>query len=158
MQLDKILVPYDFSEHAEHAFTWALGLAKDWEAQMTLLHIIPPFPPMATADAMSLGALSQLDIPKLEAEMVEDAQQRIRRVVAKHNVFTGQVEIKAVVGEPVWDICHTAEQDHSDLIVMGSHGRTGLAHVFLGSVAERVIRHAPCPVLVIRLPHPVHKD
>ena len=157
MQLNKILVPYDFSEHAEHAFTWALGLAKDWQARITLLHIVPPFPPMATADAMSLGALSQLDIPKLEAEMVEDARQRIRQVVAKHDGSTGQVDIKAMVGEPVWDICRTAEQEHTDLIVMGSHGRTGLAHVFLGSVAERVIRHAPCPVLVIRLPHPVQK-
>ena len=65
---------------------------------------------------------------------------------------TVQVETQVMVGEPFADICQSAAQEQADLIIMGSHGRTGLSHVLLGSVAERVVRHAPCPVLVVRPP------
>jgi nucleotide-binding universal stress UspA family protein len=60
-----------------------------------------------------------------------------------------QTDARIIIGEPFSDICQVAAQENSDLIVMGSHGRTGLSHVLLGSVAERVIRLAPCPVLVV---------
>jgi Universal stress protein family len=64
------------------------------------------------------------------------------------------VELRAVMGDAFWEIRQAAEREHADLILMGSHGRTGLAQVLIGSVAERVVRHAPCPVLVARLPRP----
>jgi universal stress protein A len=63
--------------------------------------------------------------------------------------LSSQIDTKVIIGEPFGDICHVTEEEKVDLLVMGSHGRTGMSHVLLGSVAERVVRHAPCPVLVV---------
>lgn len=152
MQVKTILVPFDFSEYAERALSWAVGLAKDGDAKIVLLHVTPPIPAVAAPDALSLGAFAQVDVPKMEAAMMEAALRRLQKVAEQQATFAGAIEAKVIMSDPFWGICHTAEQEHSDLIVMGSHGRTGLAHVFLGSVAERVVRHAVCPVLVVRTP------
>jgi nucleotide-binding universal stress UspA family protein len=95
-----------------------------------------------------------VDLAKMEAELIADADKKLREIVAKQGTSTVPVETRAVLGDPFWEICQAAEQEPADLIVTGSHGRTGLAHVLLGSVAERVVRHASCPVLVARLPRP----
>jgi len=144
MQIQKILVPFDFSEHSEKALRWAVGIAQKWEAKISLLHVIPMF----TYFPPTIGEGS-LNIPQFEASMQKDMERKTKEVVAKENK-EGQLEIesKVKVGEPFSDICLMAEEEKVDLIVMGSHGRTGFAHVLLGSVAERVVRHAPCPVLV----------
>ena len=89
----------------------------------------------------------------LPADMVVNAEHQLQKVVVEREMQTIPTETRALLGDPFSGICQFAEQQHSDLIIMGSHGRTGLAHVFLGSVAERVVRHASCPVLVVRLPH-----
>lgn len=147
MQLKVILVPYDFSEYAEHAFRWALGIAEDWGAKIVLVHVIPLASRVSYPDAMFL-----LDIPKLEAQLIADAEKRLSAFVAKEGTSVVPVETRTIMGDPFREICQAAEREHAELIVMGSHGRTGLAHVLLGSVAERVVRHAPCPVLVARRP------
>ncbi len=147
MQIKTIVVPYDFSTPAEHAFHWALGMAADWDAKIVLIHVVPLTARVSYPDAMFV-----VDIPKLEAQLRADAETRLRAFVAAKGVGTVSVETRAVLGDSFWEICQAAEREHADLIVMGSHGRTGLAHVFLGSIAERVVRHAPCPVLVVRRP------
>ena len=152
MQVKMILVPCDFSEYAEYAFRWALGLAEGWGAKVVLLHATPLFTHTGYP-----GEVFLLDFTKIEQELIADAEKRLNEFVAKKGTSPVTVETCAVLGDPFWEICQAAEREQADLIVMGSHGRTGLAHVLLGSVAERVVRHAPCPVLVARLPRPATK-
>ena len=146
MQIKTILVPYDFSEYAAYALTWAGELAKQYQAKVILFHAVPVLSRTVYPEGMFL-----LDLSKIETEAMADADKRLREVVAAKGL-TVAVETKAVIGDPMWEICQAAEREHVDLIIMGSHGRTGLAHIVLGSVAERVVRHASCPVLVARKP------
>lgn len=149
MHLKTILVPCDFSEFAEYAFGWALGLAEKWDAKLVLLHAVSVVTPVAAPDGVAV-----VDFPQIEADLIADAENHLREFAMKRGMATGPVETRVVVGSAFSEISEAAERENADLIVMGSHGRTGLAHVFLGSVAERVVRHAPCPVLVTRRPAP----
>lgn len=147
MQIKTILVPCDFSDYAERAYLWAIGLAEKWQAKVILVHAAQLFTSLGYPESVYL-----LDLKKMEDEILADAEKRLREFVGKKGSSPVVVEPRAVTGDPFWEICQIAEKEHADLIVMGSHGRTGLAHVLLGSVAERVVRHAPCPVLVVRTP------
>jgi nucleotide-binding universal stress UspA family protein len=142
MDIRRILVPFDFSEHSEKAFTWALAMAERWRARLLLLHVVP----QPSYPSMVMGTFN---VAEFEASLRADAEARAKEFVGKSQRRTVQVDTQVVTGEPFGDICRIAEQEQVDLIIMGSHGRTGLGHVLLGSVAERVVRHAPCPVLVV---------
>lgn len=152
MQIKTILVATDFSEYAEHAFTWALDMATDWSAKILLLHVAPTISHLAFPESVYLT-----DLRKMEDDLLADAETRIHEFAAKKGTSAVSVETRVIVGEASREICQVAAHEHADLVVMGSHGRTGLSHVLLGSVAERVVRHASCPVLVIRLPRTVAK-
>ncbi len=157
MEIKTILVPCDFSEYAEHAFTWALGLAEGEGAKVVIMHAAPLFSHLAYPESVYV-----VDLAKMEEELIADAEKRLQEFVAKKGTSTVTVETRAVLGDPLWEICQAAEREHADLIVMGSHGRTGLAHVLLGSVAERVVQKAGCAVLTVRHPdrrfkHPLDK-
>ena len=143
MDIHRILVPFDFSEYSEKAFTWALAMAEKWRSRLLLLHVVPTpsYPPMLMG--------TYFNVAEFEASLRADAEARAQEFVGKTQSRTIQIDTRVVTGEPFGDICRIAEQEQVDLIIMGSHGRTGLGHVLLGSVAERVVRHAPCPVLVV---------
>lgn len=147
MELKTILVPCDFSLHAEHALTCAVSLARLANAKILLLYAVPFFSRLSYTEVPIL-----VDIPKLESQLLAEGETQLQQFIAQHNVANVSVEPRVMLGDPFAVICRVAEEEQVDLIVMGSHGRTGLTHVFLGSVAERVVRHAPCPVLVARLP------
>ena len=147
MEIKTILVPTDFSEYAEHAYNWALGLAADCKAKIVLFHAAATMSHLAFPESVYYP-----DLARMERELIADAEKRVGEFASKKGTRPVPVETRVTVGEAVWEICRMAEKEHVDLIIMGSHGRTGLSHIVLGSVAERVVRHASCPVLVARMP------
>jgi universal stress protein A len=147
MTVHHVLVPLDFSTYAEQALDYAIALAQKLQARVTLLHVIQP-PAVVKVE----GGIwpSSTFLQDLEAAVTRDMEGYLARVTA-----TGLAgEIAVVHGVPFQEILDTAKARQVDLIIMGTHGRTGLSHVLLGSVAEKVVRLAPCPVLVARQPTP----
>ena len=139
------LVPIDFSEYSLHALDYAVELAGKLDARLTLLHVIQSLP-VGGAD---MGVtLPYAYIENLEAELRRSLESYCERITAK-----GLLSASVIVhGVPFQEIIETARARQVDLIIMGTHGRTGILHVLLGSVAEKVVRLAPCPVLVTRRP------
>jgi nucleotide-binding universal stress UspA family protein len=139
--LDRILASTDFSDHSGQAVKYACELAKRFGAELRLLHVVqPPSSVVAYGGPLPEQVLHPEPAAQKELEILEvpDAKQ-IRRVVR---------EIQ--LGPPFVEIVRYAKANDVDLIVMGTHGRTGIVHALLGSVTEKVVRKAPCPVLTVR--------
>jgi len=147
LHLHTILVPCDFSASSEYTLRWAVGLGEDWGAKLVVLHVIPVFSIVDDLQARFL-----LDLPQMETALLSESKTRLEECTIRNAKSTVAVDIRVVMGDAWWEICRAAERESADLIVMGSHGHTGVAALALGSVAERVVRHAPCSVLVIRVP------
>jgi nucleotide-binding universal stress UspA family protein len=145
MELHKILVPTDFSTLAERAVEWAASLADHYQAEILLLHVLPTAATLWTPD---LAVDRQLE--QTLAEFWAHTEARLEQMATGIQARGKKVTPLVVHGQPFHEICTAATGHQVDLIVMGTHGRTGLSHVLLGSVAERVGRHAPCPVLLVR--------
>lgn len=145
LPLGTILHPTDFSENSELAFRMACALARDYNARLILLHVMPP--PMVVYAG---GPVPVETWPKSD-----EAQEKLRELEGKaHRV---RVESQILEGDAVDMILRAADETHSDIIVMGTHGRTGLVRLLTGSVAEAVICKASCPVMSVK-PVPVqHK-
>lgn len=141
-QLRKILVPLDFSECSRKALAYAIPLAKQFDAALILLNVVEPCYP--TGDVMGLDA----------AFVTDQARQAAGKEMAlwlKDEIPQGiQAQSVVRIGSPYDEIVHVAESMALDLIVLSTHGRTGIKHVVLGSITEKVVRHANCPVLVVR--------
>jgi len=143
MTAKHILVPIDFSEYADYALDYAIELAQKLQARLTLLHAMETTP-LEVAESATRRSLSDWQ------ELETSAEQRMAASL-KHIQDVGlQGETLIVRGDPFQSILDTAQDKEADLIVMGTQGHTGLTHVLLGSVAEKVVRLAPCPVLVTR--------
>jgi universal stress protein A len=143
MPIQHVLVPIDFSATADQALAYAIALAQQLQARLTLLHVLD-LTPLSMGDAAT--GIPVTAVHELEIEVQQLLQASLDRVQQAGL----QGESLLVEGTPTHTIVETAGEQGVDLIIMGTHGRTGLAHVFLGSVAEHVIRQAPCPVLVTR--------
>jgi nucleotide-binding universal stress UspA family protein len=146
MQFRHILAPTDFSEYSKQAIASALELAKKFGAKLTILHVIelPPYP----VEGYVPPSLSATFMDDLERQATTDLAQLVPEAEAA-NVEVARV---IAVGTPYRKIIDTAEAEQVDLIVMATAGRTGFSHLVMGSIAERVVRTASCPVLTIR-PH-----
>lgn len=143
MRLTRILLPTDFSDTAAHALDYAHDLAARFAASVHLLHVVSD----PTVQDWA-GEVEGLVVPDLLAKWKGDAERRLAEV------SLGDVEtVRAVrVGHAFVEIIHYAADNAVDLIVMGTHGRGPVRHLLLGSVAEKVVRKAPCPVLTVRQP------
>jgi nucleotide-binding universal stress UspA family protein len=142
MELKKILIPTDFSDHSDQALRWGASLAEKYSALMLLLHVIPP----AMEEVSTHGSASEEIIMELEAKV----EARLYEIALTDLDDTRPVEVKIAVGKPAEEILRVAGEEVVDLIVMGAHGHSGLAHALLGSTAETVLRTAPCPVFTVR--------
>jgi universal stress protein A len=136
MNIKRILVPIDFSEDSLNALSLARGLAERFDAEVLLLYVIEPIHFITVSDVYDeQRRLSDAELRRIGADLRE-AGQRFRIMVKN--------------GLPSHVIVDTAKRSRTDLIVVGTHGRTGLTHMLIGSVAEKVVRTAGCPVLVVR--------
>ena len=143
--LKNVLVPTDFSETSERAFAYARTLAESFDAKMHVLHVIPdPYSQPWSIEATGIA------IPELLKTWEGDARKRLEEMKPDDI----ETELITQVGHPFVQIIRYAKEHEIDLIVLGTHGRGPIGHMFLGSVAEKVVRKAPCPVLTVR--HPEH--
>jgi nucleotide-binding universal stress UspA family protein len=145
MTIQRILVPTDFSEASQAAVRYALDLARMLGARVTLLHAYawPVYP--ASPDGAAF-----IPSPSALAELVRAAEADMRELVGRLAEAGVVLDSRTVAGPAPDAILKMARDEAFDLIVMGTHGRTGLRHLLLGSVAERVVRAAGAPVLTIR--------
>ena len=143
LRIRSILVPTDFSPPSSKAVTYARALADAFDAKVTLLNVVEPIG--GTPDF----AVNPLVIDS--REMTERAKENLERLISREHIEPGRIgNLLVRHGTPFHEISQAAAVLKSDLIVIATHGYTGLKHVLLGSTAERVVRHAPCPVLVVR--------
>ncbi|GIW80870.1 MAG: universal stress protein [Gemmatales bacterium] len=141
MKLKAIVHATDFSEHSKYAFELACALARDHEAKLYIIHVKIP-EPMIYGEGM-------INLP--EEGFDESLKRRLEEIVPAHGSI--EVERALLAGNPVTEIVNFAKKVDADLIVMGTHGWTGLSRIIMGSVAENVVRKAHCPVLTVK--HPV---
>jgi nucleotide-binding universal stress UspA family protein len=145
ISLKKILVPTDFSACSDAAVRYARALAQAFDAELHLLHVVQdPYTQPWAAEAF----------PAPLGEMLEQWQQQARERLAAllPGDEASRSKMATVVGSPFYEIVRYAEEQQMDLIVIGTHGRGPIGHMLLGSVAEKVVRKSPCPVLTVRQP------
>ena len=140
MKIEKILVPVDFSNHSEAALQLALGLVETFDAKLQLVHVIPESRTMPPPYVPSIPADFGITLERA-------AKVHLNEWRRKYCPAELKVEISLSAGSPSRRIVDLAHEFSVDLIVMGTRGATGLEHFLMGSVAERTVRSAPCPVL-----------
>jgi nucleotide-binding universal stress UspA family protein len=143
----RILVPTDFSEPSDSALEYATTLAADLGASLHLLHVFED--PYLTGGAFAAEMYAPVS-PDLREQLFEEAKEHLRERVEALGDEHVQTTAEVYAGPTAKAIADYAASENIDLIVIGTHGRGGMAHLLLGSVAERVVRTAPCPVLTVR--------
>lgn len=141
-KIKHILVPIDFSDCSKKALQYALSFAREHKAALTLLYVVAP--------VYGAGEFGGIDYAQLEASMTGDGKKELAKLAADEVEAEIPIDTLVRVGPPAASIIEVARSLPADFIVISTHGRTGLKHVFLGSVAEHVVQCAPCPVLVVR--------
>ncbi len=146
IEIKKILIPTDFSEYSQHALKYAVALAESFKAKLYVMHVwehsMIGAPSEAYPQEIMIGA------QKSEEEALKRLTDELRskRIEAEGVFVTGRVYVEIVT---------KAEELDVDLIILATHGRTGLSHMVFGSTAEKIVRLAPCPVLTVK--HPEHE-
>jgi len=144
IQLARILLPTDFSEFSSEATNYACAFAEQFDAELHLLHVLEIHQSRTPDFAMGLA------LPSRIKESREAAEKALENVLHSKWVEGRKVVKATAEGPPFLEIIRYAKQHDVDLIVMGTHGRSALVHALMGSVAEKVVRKAPCPVLTVR--------
>jgi len=144
--IKNILVPIDFSNYSKNALKYAVNFAKIFNSKIYLVYVVEP---VIYPSDFSMG---QVTFPVADLEMNERAKEELNRL-AKTEISEG-IEVETIIktGKPFVEINETAGELDADLIIIATHGHTGMEHILFGSTAEKVVRKAPCPVLTLREP------
>ena len=147
MKFDTILIPTDFSPASRHAMHYAIGFAKRFNSHLDLLHVTEDVPALTYVDSVGF------DMAHFQTRLKEDAEQEFERLV-RETPDLGDLRhaIHLRSGVPYMEIISQAQDTKIDLIILATHGRSGLSHFLMGSVAEKVVRNSPCPVLTVKMP------
>ena len=146
LEIKNILTPIDFSDNSKKALIYALGFARDYKSRLHLVHVIEPlvYPIGLGVDPIVVSSMDT-DVPeRARAELLKLAEEELGNTV-EHEIVVAQ-------GKPFVEINRLARERDIDMIVMSTHGHTGVEHLLFGSTAEKVVRKAPCPVLTLRDP------
>lgn len=143
VNLKKILVPLDFSAHSRKALNYAVKLAGQFSSTITVVNVVAP---VIYAEGMVLPAAME-NLDRVSEEHARGELDKIAEEVRGHDVAC---DTHVLLGHPSDEIVNYAKKKETDLLLITTHGRTGLQHFLLGSTAERILRHAPCPVMVVR--------
>jgi nucleotide-binding universal stress UspA family protein len=144
-RIRRIIHASDFSRVSRAAFAKAVDLAKAYRAELLVVHVLSVVPPF-----LGEGYVPPRVWEEIEASARAGAERQLNRLVARARRAGVRVKSLVVLGSPYEDIVRAAKRTRADLLVIGTHGRTGLTKVLLGSVAERALRTASCPVLTVR--------
>lgn len=146
MDIKRILVPVDFSDYSKNALKYAVGFATKFDAELFLVYVVEP--QVYPADF----TMGQVAVPPMETDMSKIAENELEALMKQE--IGGKIKATKIikVGQPFIEIIETATENDIDLIIIATHGHTGVEHLLFGSTAEKVVRKAPCPVLTLREP------
>ena len=144
--IKKVLVPIDFSDYSKSALKYAVNFAKSFNADIILIYVVEPviYPP-----DFSMG---QIAMPSINAEWDDRAKDELQKLAKSEIAEIANVKTIIKTGKPFVEIIETAKEENIDLIIIATHGHSGVEHILFGSTAEKVVRKAPCPVLTLREP------
>ncbi|MEP9411566.1 MAG: universal stress protein [Candidatus Brocadia sp.] len=147
INIKNILCPIDYSVYSEMALKYAIEFAEKYQAKLYLMHVLD-------IRVYDINEPDLYNVNIVDSETIDKLRERLLRCVSEDT--KGRISVEAIIiqGVPFAEIIKASRDYKIDLIVIGTHGRTGLSHAIMGSVAEKVVRKAPCPVLTIR--HPEH--
>jgi nucleotide-binding universal stress UspA family protein len=146
-RIKRIMIASDLSTVSKGAFSTALELAKSLRAELLIVHVNPPITPIVPEQYIRPGILEQI-----EFDTRHWAEKQLTRLATTATKSGVRVKTLLLAGDPADQILHEARARHADLVVVGTHGRRGVSKLILGSVAERVLRTASCPVVTVRSP------
>ena len=141
-----ILVPIDFSDYSKGALKYAVEIAKKFNAKMYLIYVIEP---VVYPSDFSMG---QVSIPAVDHDSFNRSKDELKKLAEMEIDSNIEVEVIIKSGKPFVEINESASEKDIDLIIIATHGHTGVEHLLFGSTAEKVVRKAPCPVLTLREP------
>jgi nucleotide-binding universal stress UspA family protein len=146
LNIKKILVPIDFSDYSKSALKYSQEFAQFFDAEIFLIYVVEP---MVYPPDFSMG---QIAIPTIDIEIDRRANEELERL-AKNEIHP-EIKYRVIIktGKPFVEIIQTATDLDIDLIIIATHGHSGVEHILFGSTAEKVVRKAPCPVLTLRDP------
>ncbi len=142
IRFQTILVPVDFSAFSLNSLACAVAFARQFGSRLLVLHVVE-IPYLG-------GGYGEVELPPLPDDLAAGAAERLDQLVQANVGARAPATAAIRLGQPWFEITEAAREGGADLIILGTHGYTGMKHILMGSTAERVVRHAPCPVLVMR--------